>query len=645
MAGLPIVYKLLADSEDAAADHALLDGLAAGEAEYAPLIVEALLTRARPEAMASLIGLFHQLDERLQLRLIDGSAGIFSSMRGCIRADQIQTRLNTIELIRRGRNVRASYLLSLALRDTASRVRHEAAAALGDLVAAALEASEELSARLSANPARSLESARDYARQLTVLAEERRYLVASVLEAAEAYDVHNRAEVTEVAAWLAADMPESYWSLLSQKPGKLAYATFERLATGTDPRMVPFVYRALTHAELRPKAASAITNSRSEAFMSRLIQDAWLVQDVRIRRGLAWVKELKWLAEGSTPLLELPPDSFPRLVQFLEACGVTSARKADLYGDLLLLGPRPAQRAALWALVNMRTERSDRLLRTVLGWDDPELSPVARHELTARQPDTMPVTAPVQDAASVGSTSAPDTEDPVLYPPGHVGPGVGQTPPLGAKGGPSTPTTGVLARLRVILSAARPSGRLRGLRLVSSLGLARELQDEVVRLAVDADPFVRSLAVSTLSDVGGPAAERILRHALQDDDPRVQANAIEALDQLDAADEAPELRHKLDHSDNRVRANAVRALLKLKLPEAARALLAMLNHPNRMHRISALWLIRNLHLMTLALRVGHLAREDRDPNVRRAAVEAAKALDPSTGRQDAVAAGAAGASS
>jgi len=645
MAGLPIVYKLLADSEDVAADHALLDGLAAGEAEYASPIVEALLARARPEAMASLIGLFHQLDERLQLRLIDGSAGVFSSMRGCIRADQIQTRLNTIELIRRGRNVRASYLLSLALRDIASRVRHEAAAALGDLVAAVLEASEELSAGLAANPARSLESARDCARQLTVLAEERRYLVASVLEAAEAYDVHNRAEVAEVAAWLAADMPESYWSLLSQKPGKLAYATFERLATGTDPRMVPFVYRALTHAELRPKAASAIANSRSDAFMRRLIQDAWLVQDVRIRRGLAWVKELKWLAEGSAALLELPPDSFPRAVQFLEACGVTSARRADLYGDLLLLGPRPAQRAALWALVHIRTERSDRLLRTVLGWDDPELSPVARHELAARRPDTMPVTALAQEAASLGAASAPDTVDPSLQRREHAEPGMEPPPPPGADGSASTPATGVLARLRVILSSARPSGRLRGLRLVNSLGLARELHDEVIRLAIDADPFVRSLAVSTLSSVGGPAAERILRHALQDNDPRVQANAIEALDQLDAANEAPELRHKLDHGDNRVRANAVRALLKLRLPEAARALLDMLNHPNRMHRISALWLVRNLHLMTLALRVGHLAREDPDPNVRRAAAEAAKTLDPATGQREAVTTGAAGGSS
>ncbi|HUW82777.1 MAG TPA: HEAT repeat domain-containing protein [Phycisphaerae bacterium] len=644
MAGSPIVYKLLVDSEDIAADHALLDGLGAGEAEYAPLIVEALLARARPEAMASLLGLFHQLDERLQSRLIDGSAELFSSMRGCIRADQIQTRLNTIELIRRGRNFRASYLLSLALRDIASRVRQEAAAALGDMVAAALEASEQLSARLAGDPARSVESARDYARQLTVLAEERRYLVASVLEAVEAYDVHNRAEVAEVAAWLAADMPESYWSLLSQKSGKLAYATFERLATGTDPRMVPFVYRALTRAELRPKAASAIANSRSEAFMRRLIQDAWLVQDVRIRRGLAWVKELKWLAEGSAPLLELPATDFVRAVQFVEVCGLTSARKADLYGDLLLLGPRPAQRAALWALVSMRAERSDRLLRTVLGWDDPELSPAARHELAARRPDTMPVTALEQEAALLGSSWAPDTENPVSQRPEHAEHGVGQVPPHGANEGPSAPTTGVLARLRVILSAARPSGRLRGLRLVNSLGLARELQDEVVRLAVDADPFVRSLAVSTLSGVGGPTAERILRHALQDDDPRVQANAIEALDQLAAAGDAPELRHKLDHSDNRVRANAVRALLKLRLPEAARALLDMLNHPNRMHRISALWLIRNLHLMTLALRVGHLARKDPDPNVRRAAAEAAKALDPATRRQDAVAAGVPGGS-
>ena len=644
MASSPTAYKLLVDSEDTAADDALLDGLAAGEAEYAPRIVDALLARARPQAMASLVGLFHQLDERLRSRLIDASVPLFSSMRGCIRADQIQTRLNTIELIRRGRNFRASYLLSLALRDIASRVRQEAAAALGDLVAAALEASEQLSARLAADPARSLESAQDYARQLTVLAEERRYLLASVLEAAEAYDVHNRAEVAEVAAWLAADMPESYWSLLAQKPGKLAYATFERLATATNPRMVPFVYRALAYAELRPRSASAIANSRSEAFMRRLIQDAWLVQDVRIRRGLAWVKELKWLAEGSTPLLELPPDSFPRAVQFVEGCGLTSARKADLYGDLLLLGPRPAQRAALWALVSIRTERSDRLLRTVLGWDDPELSPVARHELACRRPDTMPVTALEQEATSLGSASGADAEATVKLHPQHAQPGGGQTRPPGAVESSSAPTAEMLARLRAILSAARPSGRLRGLRLVNSLGLARALQDEVVRLAGDADPFVRSLAVSTLSCVGGPTAERILRHALQDDDPRVQANAIEALDQLAAAGDAPELRHKLDHGDNRVRANAVRALLKLKLPEAARALLDMLNHPNRMHRISALWLIRNLHLMTLALRVGRLAAEDPDANVRRAAAEAAKALDPAAGRQHAMAVGTPGGS-
>jgi len=630
MKRLPTVYRLLADSDNLAADDALLETLAAGETAYATAAVATLLRRGYPVGLVGLVGLFHRFDAPLQQQLIQHIDSLFSALRESIRARESQTRLNVIELIHRSGNFRCCYLLALALRDNSVGVRHQGAIALRHLVDAAYDKRWRMSDQLARSGELSGEQVRQKAAELKTDVEELKYLVAGLLEAVQAFGVHLRMEVAEAVALLAPAMPDLFWKLLSQKPSTLAHATLEVLESSDEPRLAQFAYLALAVAGLRRQVARSIATRRSQAFMTELIRQAWLISDVHIRRGLASVKSLDWLAAGVEPLLELPDELYPSAVTFITACGLNPDSKVELFGDLLLLGSRAAQRAALWGLVDMPTARSDQLLRTVLAWSDLELSPIALHELVRRRPKDLPISALDHTRRSLPVPLTPDQRDAVKHDFQEYWDKFDQldeSTRISAGGELARALPELLERLRAYMVSARPSDRVRALKIVNLLALGSHLQLAVARLACDSDRIVRSAAMIALGQMGGPISERILHRGLRDEDKRVQANAIESLDRLAAADQAPQLRGKLDDGDNRVRANAVRALLKLKMPEAARALLSMIEDPNRMHRASAIWLIEQLDIIGLTARVIMLADEDPDPYIRRKAAKAAGVLD------------------
>jgi len=630
MKRLPTVYRLLADSDNLAADDALLETLAAGETAYATAAVATLLRRGYPAGLVGLVGLFHRLDEPLQRQLIQHIDSLFSALRESIRAKEIQTRLNAIELIRGSGNFRCCYLLAVALRDSSVEVRHQGAIALRHLVDVAYDRRLKMSDQLARSGELSGEQVRRKAAELKTDVEELDYLVAGLLEAVQAFGVHLRMEVAEAAALLASVMPDIFWKLLSQKPSNLAHATLEVLDSSDDPRLAQFAYLALAVAELRRQVARSIATRRSQAFMTELIRQAWLISDVRIRRGLASVKSLDWLAAGVEPLLELPDELYPPAVTFISACGLNPDSKVELFGDLLLLGPRTAQRAAIWGLVDMPTARSDQLLRTVLAWSDLDLSPIALHELVRRRPKDLPISALDHTRRSLPISLTPDQRDAIKRDFQEYWDKFDQldeSTRISAGGELARALPELLERLRSYMASTRLSDRLRALKIVNVLCLAEHLQLAVARLACDPDRIVRSTAMIALGQIGGQISERILHRGLRDEDKRVQANAIESLDRLAAANQTPQLRAKLDDGDNRVRANAVKALLQLKVPQAARTLLDMLEDPNRMHRASAIWLIEQLDIVGLTARVIMLADEDPDPYIRRKAAKAAATFD------------------
>ncbi|MFQ6048880.1 MAG: HEAT repeat domain-containing protein [Phycisphaerae bacterium] len=622
MPARPKIYRLLAASENPAADEALLEAVGMVEPAMASAVVATLLERGRLAGTSGLIAQLHLLDDSLQQQLVEQVERLFPALRETIRCEPVQTRINSVELIRRSGNCRQAYLLSLALRDRASTVRQAAGRALHWLVQQAM-------ARRSAVLEDLLRGQPDQNRALATISHEHNLLTAAVLEAAKAFDVHRRREVAEAAGWLAETMPQGFWSLIRRQRSRLAHVLLEILQASDDPRLVPLTYCSLAVRQLQQPVARYIAAQGSQQFMTELVRQAWLLGDSRIRRGFARIRSLAWLDETADPLLALPQDLHPRAVDLILACGMPVAVKIELMRELVLRGPRPGQRAALWALIELDHPRSTQLLRTVLSWDEAELSPAALHELRRRNPDELPVPRVRQLADEAGSMSQTaarqccelsfegywskfeQLDEPTRLAAGQVLlERVANLPEL----------------LRAKMASERAADRLRALRIGVLLELCGQLQGSVFRLAGDPDRIVRSCAMTALGQIGGASAEAILRRALQDADKRVQANAIESLERLGVGQQVARLRQKLPDSDNRVRANAVKALLKLRLAEAAGTLLEMLHHPDRTQRVSAIWVIEKLKLMSLARQVAEMADKDSDRHVRRRAALVANAL-------------------
>jgi len=70
------------------------------------------------------------------------------------------------------------------------------------------------------------------------------------------------------------------------------------------------------------------------------------------------------------------------------------------------------------------------------------------------------------------------------------------------------------------------------------------------------------------------------------------------------------------NEDNRPRANAISALMGIRHPEAADALSAMLVDRRARHRISALWVVGQNDMLSLAGHVAELSISDPDREVK-----------------------------
>ena len=173
--------------------------------------------------------------------------------------------------------------------------------------------------------------------------------------------------------------------------------------------------------------------------------------------------------------------------------------------------------------------------------------------------------------------------------------------------------------------------RLKALRMVAELGVAKQVAAPLVRLCGDPSPRVRSKAVALLAEVPTVPLDALVERLLNDPDARVRANAVEVLEGRQAGKTGtpgfvPTLVARARSGSNRERANAIRALHRLRMDDVADALGQMLNDPRVEHRISALWAVRETGLWNLVGRVGQMVKGDPDGHVRQYALGVLRAV-------------------
>jgi HEAT repeat protein len=623
------VFELLTHTPNRAADDCLLEAIDAGLADCGEPVVKTLLARGHPGGLTGLVVRYHLLSHAQQQIVLRGIEQMFSALRSSIKAKVLQTRLNVLAIIRQSSDYRLAYLLSVALHDASPRVREEAAMAIREVAPRVLSELRQLLAALDLDRPPSYDAALAQAHSLAGFRQEQALLLGALEDALESFDVHHRTEVIEAALGFAHELGPRLWSRLTEPYGKIHRAVVESFQSADNPLLARFTYYALGTSEMRPAIARMLMSRRSPEFMASLIEHAYLLSDPTIRRGMAFVKGVGWLAEGAGPLLALPEELHGKAVAWLRATGLPAESKVELLREMLMAGSPTAQRAALWGLVGLDTEAATQVLETVAGWDQPDLAQIAQHEYRRRRPDDVPTRPrpPTQREAVPVYGSINQDEDHQAFEQ------MWRSYERGELASDSESARrkvlavpGLVAGLRDKLASQDSPTRVRGLRMVRQLRLCNECEKEILALSRDADSQTRSAAVIALGHVHGPAAEKVLLAALNDADHRVRANAVEGLEERRSRARVEAFIAKVRDPDNRVRANAIKALLTLQIRQASVGLRQMLVSSDPSYRASSIWVVEQLGLPALVGHVMEMAREDPAPEVRQRAGRATARL-------------------
>lgn len=437
------------------------------------------------------------------------------------------------------------------------------------------------------------------------------------------------------------------------RSGVLGSAAAERLGRAADAgehEAVLTRLHLLANPTRRRRAASILTKRGGDPGRTALagggpIPTAQQVRELssEAKRGLArWTSALRLGIEERRTALEpilSDPDAAVRL-------SLSSGHPVGMLADLCLdSDARVARRAFCeWSLAGVRTTGSGLASIAMLREDPARLRLLGR---LGRSPHAQVrhFAALELDAADwLNAESAPGR--------------------LAARAMLKSSRPEFIARLKAMI-AREGEDRARAIHLARRLGIAGELQSEILEAASltgGADPRAVATAVSSLGEIEGERAAKIIAERLHDADARVRANAVEALARKtrEVADLAvgdpvayAALIELKDDQNHRVRANAIRGLLqrpgamiegkpvrgpaRVYEPAALSGLAAMLADERPMHRLAGAWLAARIlpvegrarlgpRFGELTARVRRLAEGDADRAVRVRARQCAQRL-------------------
>ncbi len=624
----PKILDFLKAAGDDVADLAMIEALPQVDVQTQLLLLETLFERSREAGLVHLPDLFDQLGDPCQHLIIRNAGKLFRALRQSIRSPRVQSRSNTIRIIRQSGNMRLAYLAALGVHDGAPLVRIEAAETLlhlceehrrvyGDTCAGLCDVADGDEAVSSA-----------IVNTLQLMREERQFLTSAIMEAVQSFESHLRAEVVEAAMLQVETLEDGIFENGSNRRGKLTHAMLEIFTRGMEPRFAAFAYIALRHKDLRGRVISAISTCRDTAFFTAFIKHHWLTRDPTIARNLQLIRTLAWLSDGCNRAFDLPEELFPLVPKWVLSLGLPAEEKVALIERFLMLDHAEANREAVWALVQLNSSASSEALQRVLDCDEPHLRRIALHELKHRRRRAdvenpgLPSNRPVEWSRLLSQSRLGENFDDFWQHFERIDPVLGR-----AGGGYAVRLVpGFVTQTRVKLTARSAPDRARALRLVSTLALGDALRAEIFNLASDPDADVRAAAMLAVGHIGDATCRRILERGLSDEFPLVQVSAMRALE-LMGADGRGEAVLPLAQSEHAVvRAAAATVMLRLRLSEAVVTLVYMLNDPRPAHRSEALIVVEALHLYSLAPRIREMAPSDNDPRVSRLARHVARVL-------------------
>jgi hypothetical protein len=607
------------NSRDTAADQALACALPAVSPQVQNAIIDILLEHQHEEGLIALPEAFHLFDDANKTRVVAHTARLFSALRLTVRSPLSQTRLNSLEIIRRSENPRLAYLAASCVHDGSTHIRADAATTLRGLTDRHCTNFEETTRTLH-EASNDRELSPSIVQTLRLVRDERQHLLAALREALNSFESHHRPEVLEAAMFLPDELESSLFQVGTLKRGKLTQAMVEIFNNDLSPRMAPFAYIALCYPELRRRIVSILSTMKSGEFFAEFIRYHWLAHDPTIRRNLSAVRSLNWLGDGMQAAFSLPPDAAAVAPHWIMHLGLPPDQKISLLRQFLLIEHPAANRAAVWSLVQMDLPGSTAALAELVEHEDANIRRIAQAEMAHRRRSesrggTTHTNRPAGWAGMLERAGIREDFNELWLNFDRLDPA--QAAASGHFAIKFIP--GFQTQVQVRLLSPQAADRLRGLRFISTLNIASSLVNDICNMANDPNAEVRAGAMTALGRQGQQIARRILIRGLNDDAPQVQVAAIDALETMDERTRGELVAIKVQSDDAMVRAAAIRVLLRLHQQRAATSLLSMLSDTRFEHRCSALWIVDQLDLHPLSTRVAEMARGEQDHRVARIA--------------------------
>lgn len=587
------IYDLVAKSQSSAADLAFVAALPDLEEPLREQALDRMIKRSRREGLLPLITRYNTFDDNLRQLILDRVDQLFEIIRVAASSEMEKDRLSCIQVISDSQNYKLAYLLSAMLSRRCANTMSASAKVLERMADDVLTMHEQGGA--------------------VVHARQQMADVADALERAlDSWHAHFRVEVLTAALWLSEFTEKTLFKKSSSARTNLARAINGTIQKAVSPRMAGFALRALAQSELRPTVMKVISSRSNGEFIANLLDNIWISLDPEIEKSCLWIKDAEWYEKHQDMIDALDDRRAAHAVRLLASSGVPKGKKLSVYKKMLRLQRGYLSEAALWQIVRIDNDEATRVLQEVSRWTDLTLSKIAELELLRRS-------APAEEQQTLKAEAGNNNDDEAANAFNALWRRFDMLDHMTRQRelrilSKSSPK--VQDWIRERLGSEASEDRLRALGFVKALGVIEPFEERVYSLSHDSSTCVRSAAVALLAEIRNNVASRILKQALNDPDRRVRANAVESAEGTDIHKWIEDLKARLNDEDNRVRANAIKALLPLQVREAAVALLDMLDSTNALNRMSALWVVDQLNLTTMANRVRYMALDDPDDRIK-----------------------------
>lgn len=600
-------YSLISEIQHPIVDMALAQALPSADDRARPRIVRQILQRGRDAALVEVIRYFGLFKADLQELILEHSTLLDTALRQAAHDDDLEARMQAVDVITRSHSIRLAYLLSSQLQADDARLTRAAAAGLFTM-------------------AQHLVHKRQPGPDAAAIARRMAWLGGALGEACASYHRHGRHDVL-AAVGLVAPVFNMQLMIQLRDHRSATHIALTRMIRGVErPAVAAAMLGFAGISELAPAVTEGLKLRRSGEHLDPMLSRTHLLANPAVRAALRKVQQSAHLLPDVALVGRLSPTRLRLLPRWVHHVYARSEAKVAALAPITTSRDRTARLQALRMLIRMEKIVADDLIATMCFDSEVAIARIALRHLMARRWEGLP-------DLLVKLISSPHTEVAKMAEARFTPMGFNRYWDHFDKLEPAVRRAAGAAlikldarfhhQLAARMASSHAADRFKAVMIARELGQESFFEQQLLDLMIDPDTRVASAATSAAGSIGqSTRIVEALAGALEHPDDRVRANAVESVEKMDVVDQTyQQLTELLDSQGHRSRANAVKALLRLPVGGALGALGRMLRDPDPEHRISALWVVQRMGLEQVAGRIAELAQSDDDAEVRRRALK------------------------